>query len=138
MSYIVKLSVEDRYNVLKYAHQLPSTLQTFFNFPAFREKLEFSPEDEKELDIKVVDGKITCNKPDLVFEYDLETFPKPILRAINQRVDEIKDEMEQLRKAHKEDKTFKDSPLFTAIVENLGKLVVPDELLKEPEEKTEG
>ena len=131
MPHIVKLNVEERYNVLKYAHQLPSTLQTYFRFPEFREFLEFTPEEEKEMEVRVENGEVKCNCPDREFEYALEKFPKPILAAINQRVAEIRDEMAKLREAHKGDETFSDSPLFTAIVKYLGKMVVPAEMLKE-------
>lgn len=123
MAHIVKLTVADRNNILKYAYNLPSTLGTYFNFDTFADIVGFSEEEEKELGIKYVEGEIQCNCPERTFDIDVEAIPEPIMDAIRTRVADYKEEMQKLRDANKENPDFEDSPLFTAIVENLSKLL---------------
>ena len=50
------------------------------------------------------------------------------------RVTDYKAEMKKLRDANKDNKDYKDSPLFVAIVENLSKLLTAEEIQEtEPE-----
>ena len=88
MAHIVKLTVADRNNILKYAYNLPSTLGTYFNFDTFADIVGFSEEEEKELGIKYVDGEIQCNCPERTFDIDVETIPEPIMDAIRTSADQ--------------------------------------------------
>ena len=73
MSNIVKMTVKDRHNIIKYGYNLPSTLQTYFPFfGQFLSIFEFTPEEEKEYGIKIADGEITCNCPDKLFDIDID------------------------------------------------------------------
>ena len=131
MSHIVKLTVKGRNDVIKYAHNLPSTLGTYFNFDAFLSLFEFTPEEQEQYEIRFEDGEIKCNCPDRVFEIDTSAIPEPIMAAIKTRVADYKDEMRKMREANKANADYKDSPLFTAIVDCLGALIPPDEDKKE-------
>jgi hypothetical protein len=132
MSHIVKLTVKGRNDVIKYAHNLPSTLGTYFNFDAFLSLFEFTPEEEEKYEIRIEDGEIKCNCPEREFEIDTSAIPEPIMAAIRTRVADYREEMAKLREANKGNPDYKDSPLFTAIVESLGALIPPEE------EKEEG
>jgi hypothetical protein len=135
MANIVKMTVKDRHNIIKYGYNLPSTLQTYFPFfDQFLSIFEFTPEEEKEYGIKIVDGEITCNCPDKLFDIDVDQVPEGIHAAIKMRVTDYKAEMKKLRDANKDNKDYKDSPLFVAIVENLSKLLTAEEIKEtEPE-----
>lgn len=135
MSNIVKLTVSDRHNIIKYAYNLPSTLQTYFPFfGQFLSIFEFTPEEEKEYGIEIVDGEIKCNCPDRLFDIDIDQVPEGIHAAIKMRVTDYKAEMKKLRESNKGNPDFKDSPLFTAIVEHLSKLLTEEEIKEtEPE-----
>jgi hypothetical protein len=135
MANIVKMTVKDRHNIIKYGYNLPSTLQTYFPFfDQFLSIFEFTPEEEKEYGIKIVDGEITCNCPDKLFDIDVDRVPEGIHTAIKMRVTDYKAEMKKLRDANKDNKDYKDSPLFVAIVENLSKLLTAEEIKEtEPE-----
>ena len=76
MSHIVKLTVKGRNDVIKYAHNLPSTLGTYFNFDAFLSLFEFTPEEQEQYEIRFEDGEIKCNCPDKVFEIDTYALSK--------------------------------------------------------------
>lgn len=141
MANIVKLTVKDRHNIIKYAHNLPSTMQTYFYFDEFLDLLKFTDEEEKEYGIELVDGEIKCNCPDKLFDVDIDKIPAGIRAAIKMRVSDYKAEMKKLREANKGNDSYKDSPLFTAIVENLSKLLTADEIAEtEPsdDKKVEG
>lgn len=135
MANIVKMTVKDRHNIIKYGYNLPSTLQTYFPFfTDFLGLFEFTPEEEKEYGIKIVDGEITCDCPDKLFDIDIDKVPEGIHAAIKMRVTDYKAEMKKLRDSNKNNPDFKDSPLFVAIVENLSKLLTPEEIEEtEPE-----
>ena len=135
MANIVKMTVKDRHNIIKYGYNLPSTLQTYFPFfTDFLGLFEFTPEEEKEYGIKIVDGEITCDCPDKLFDIDIDKVPEGIHAAIKMRVTDYKAEMKKLRESNKNNPDFKDSPLFVAIVENLSKLLTPEEIEEtEPE-----
>lgn len=135
MAHIVKLTIKGRNDVIKYAHNLPSTLGTYFNFDQFLSIFEFTPEEQEQYEIKIVDGEITCNCPEKLFEIDTSAIPEPIMSAIKTRVADYKEEMAKLREANKNNADFVDSPLFTAIVKTLGELIPPDE--REDEKKEE-
>ena len=135
MAHIVKLTIKGRNDVIKYAHNLPSTLGTYFNFDQFLSIFEFTPEEQEQYEIKIVDGEVTCNCPEKEFEIDTSAIPEPIMAAIKTRVADYKDEMAKLREANKNNANFKDSPLFTAIVNVLGELIPPEE--REEEKKEE-
>lgn len=135
MAHIVKLTIKGRNDVIKYAHNLPSTLGTYFNFDQFLSIFEFTPEEQEQYEIKIVDGEVTCNCPEKEFEFDTSAIPEPIMAAIKTRVADYKDEMAKLREANKNNANFKDSPLFTAIVNVLGELIPPEE--REEEKKEE-
>lgn len=129
------MTVKDRHNIIKYGYNLPSTLQTYFPFfTDFLGLFEFTPEEEKEYGIKIVDGEITCDCPDKLFDIDIDKVPEGIHAAIKMRVTDYKAEMKKLRDSNKNNPDFKDSPLFVAIVENLSKLLTPEEIEEtEPE-----
>ena len=133
MAHIVKLTIKGRNDVIKYAHNLPSTLGTYFNFDQFLSLFEFTPEEQEQYEIKIVDGEITCNCPEKVFEIDTSAIPEPIMSAIKTRVEDYKAEMAKLREANKNNENYEDSPLFTAIVNTLGELIPPEE--REPEKE---
>ena len=126
MSKIVKLTVADRHNILKYAYNLPSTLGTYFSFDEFASLLEFTPEEEKEFEIHIEEGEIKCNCPERTFDFDIEKVPEAIAAAIRTRVADYKDEMQKLREANKGNESYQDSPLFTAMVKYLS-MLIPDE-----------
>lgn len=135
MANIVKLTIKDRHNIIKYGYNLPSTLQTYFPFfDQFLGLFEFTPEEEEKYGIKIVDGEITSNSPDKVFDIDIDQVPQGIHDAIKMRVTDYKAEMKKLRESNKGNASYSDSPLFTAIVENLSKLLTPEEIEEtEPE-----
>ena len=135
MANIVKMTVKDRHNIIKYAYNLPSTLQTYFPFfGEFLGLFEFTPEEEKEYGIRIEDGEIICNCPDKLFDIDIDKVPESIHSAIKMRVTDYKAEMKKLRESNKGNPNFKDSPLFIAIVENLSKLLTEEEVKEtEPE-----
>jgi len=135
MAHIVKLTLKGRNDVIKYAHNLPSTLGTYFNFNQFLSLFEFTPEEQEKYEIDIVDGEITCNCPDKLFEIDTSAIPEPIMAAIKTRVADYKDEMAKLREANKNRPDYEDSPLFTAIVNTLGELIPPEEREEETQEE---
>lgn len=135
MANIVKMTVKDRHNIIKYGYNLPSTLQTYFPFfSQFLPIFEFTPEEEKEYGIKIVDGEITCNCPDRLFDIDIDQVPEGIHAAIKMRVTDYKAEMKKLRDSNKGNPNYTDSPLFVAFVNTLSKLLTPEEIAEtEPE-----
>lgn len=135
MANIVKMTVADRHNIIKYAYNLPSTLQTYFPFfSEFLPLFEFSKEEEEKYGIRIEDGEITCDQPDATFDIDIEKVPQGIHDAIKMRVADYKAEMKKLHDANRENPDYTDSPLFVAIVENLSKLLTEEEIREtEPE-----
>ena len=135
MEKILHLTVEDRYNIVKYAYNLPSTLQTYFPFfRVFLPKFEFSPEEQAELGIRIVDGEATCDFPDKKFDIDISDIPEGIHDAIKMRITDYKDEMHKLREANKANPSYTDPPLFVNMVETL-KVFLTEEELAETEPK---
>lgn len=135
MAHIVKMTIQDRHNVIKYAYNLPSTLQTYFPFfSQFLGLFEFTPEEEKEYGIQIADGEIKSNCPEKTFDIDIDQVPEGIRAAIRMRVTDLKAEMKKLRDSNKGNDSFKDSPLFVAMVDNLSKLLTKEEIAEtEPE-----
>lgn len=125
---VVSLNIVERHDVIKYAHNLPSTMATFFPFGQFVDLFEFTDEEQKQYGIRYEDGKIVSNAPDLVFDIDITAAPEGIMDAIRLRVGEYKKEIARLREANKNIKGYTDSPLLTAIVNTLSKLLTDAEL----------
>lgn len=128
MANIIKLTMQDRFDILKYAKALPSTTSTYFRFPEFEEIFEITPEEESEYAVSLDDGKLCCNCPDKLFDIDIEPIPEAIHDAIKLRITEYKDEMEKLRKVNRGNQQFSDSPFFCAFIKALSKLLTPEEL----------
>lgn len=119
----IKLTIEDRYRIVTYAHQIPSSTGVYFNFPAFVDKLSLTDDEEKEYAVSVdSDGAVKSNSPDKVFEYDSSDFPEIVMNAIAGYIEDLKTTMADMREANKENPDYTDSELYTNIVKYLGKL----------------
>ena len=116
----ISLTIPERYDIVKYAHQIPSNRVTYFTFPAFLEVIQITDEEAKEFDVKVVDGKVECNCPDRKFEYDTASFPQQILDTIAQYVKDVQAQIDEEKK-NTPDHTA--SPLYEKIVESLSKIL---------------
>lgn len=125
---VVSLNIAERHDVIKYAHNLPSTMATFFPFGQFVGLFEFSDEEQAKYGIRYEDGKVVSNSPDLVFDIDITDAPEGIMAAIRMRVGEYKKEIARLREANRNIKGYTDSPLLTAIVDTLSKLLTDAEI----------
>lgn len=121
MDKTISLTIAERYDIIKYAHQIPSSRMSYFSFPAFMEVIQITPEEEKEYDIKVNGGKIECNCPDKVFEYHISDFPDVIINTIRHYVEDIKAEIEEEKKNTPDHSA---SPFYEKSVEVLSKLLV--------------
>lgn len=120
MSKKINLTIAERYDIVKYAHQIPSTMVTYFTFPEFLEAIQITDEEAKEYDVKVVDGVVECNCPDRKFEYDTDIFPKPIMDTIAQYVKEVQEEIDEEKKNTPDHSA---SPLYEKIVASLSKIL---------------
>ena len=120
MSKKISLTIAERYDIVKYAHQIPSSMATYFTFPDFLNVIQITDEESKEFDVKVVDGKVECNCPDHKFEYDIADFPKQIIDTIVQYVKDVQAQIDEEKK-NTPDHTA--SPLYEKIVAALNKLV---------------
>lgn len=76
------LTIADRYNIIKYAHQLDSTTAVRLNFDAFIEKLELDDEEQKKYKVSVVDGVVQSSDDTYVRKYVASDFPPVIISAI--------------------------------------------------------
>lgn len=116
----ISLTIPERYDVIKYAHNLPSNIALYSVFPEFVDAIQLSDEEGEKYEIKVVDGVVTCNAPDLTFEYDLDTFPPIVIDSIKNYVNDIKEIMAEEKKANK---NAEPSKMYVAAVKALEKLV---------------
>ena len=118
MSNKITLTIPERYDVIKYAHNLPSNIALFTAFPDFVEAIQLSDEEGEKYGIKVENGTVTCNDPTLTFEYDLDSFPKIVIDSIKNYVSDMKAIMAEEAK-----KKVEPSKFYTAAVKALEKLV---------------
>ena len=121
MDKTIKLTLAERYDVIKYAHHLPSSRLSYFAFPAFLDVIQITPEEEKEYDIKVVDGKIESNSPDKVFEYHASDFPEIIINTIRHYIEVVSKQIEE-EKENTPDHSA--SPFYVNAVNALSKVLV--------------
>lgn len=123
MEKTIELTIEDRYRIMTYAHQIPSSAGVYLNFPAFVDKIGLTDDEEREYEVKVgADGVITSNSPDKVFTYKYSDFPEVVMSAIKGYVEDLTATMADLREANKANKDYTDSELYTNMVSYLGKL----------------
>ncbi len=120
MSKKISLTIPERYDVVKYAHQIPSTMVTYFSFPEFLEVIQITDDEAKGFDVKVVDGNVECNCPERKFEYDTASFPKPIMDTIEEYVKEVQEEIDEQKKNTPDHSA---SPLYEKIVASLSKIL---------------
>ncbi len=116
----ISLTIAERYDIVKYAHQIPSSWVTYFLFPEFLEVIQITDEEAKEYDVKVVDGTVECNCPDRKFEYDQDSFPKQILDTIALYVQDVQAQIDEEKKNTPDHSA---SPLYEKIVESLSKIL---------------
>lgn len=121
MDKTISLTIAERYDVIKYAHQIPSSRLSYFSFPAFLDVIQITPEEEKEYDIKVVGNKIECNCPDKKFEYKVSDFPEIIINTIKHYVEDVKGLIEEEKKNTPDHSA---SPFYTNAVNALSKVLV--------------
>ena len=120
MSKKISLTIAERYDIVKYAHQIPSTRVTYFSFPEFLDVIQITDEEAEKYGVKVVNGKVECSCPDRKFEYDVDSFPKPIMDTIAQYV---KDVQAQIDEEKKNTPDHSASPLYEKIVASLSKIL---------------
>lgn len=66
----VALNIVDRYNIIKYAHQIPSTLRVRMEFDDFVSKLELSEEESATYTVTMGAEGITCSDDSYVRIYN--------------------------------------------------------------------
>ena len=120
MAKIINLTIAERYDIVKYAHQIPATQVTYFSFPHFLDKIQITDDEAKEFDIKVVDGEVQCNCPDRKFEIDVDAMPKQIIDTIAQYVKDVNEEIAEEKKNTPDHSA---SPLYEKISAALSKLL---------------
>lgn len=92
MNKTIKLTIEDRYQIIKYAHQIPCTLVVRANFDQFVEKLELDEEESKQYTVSYNDaGEMVVSDAKYVREYTRNDFPV-IYDAIVSYVNTIREE----------------------------------------------
>jgi hypothetical protein len=119
MSNTISLTIPERYEIVKYAHQIPSSNSTYFQFPYFLDVINITDEEIKEYGIKMDQGSIECNCPDKVFEYNVEDFPEIIMTTIRHFIDDLQEQIDEEKKNTPDHSA---SPLYVKIVAALSKL----------------
>lgn len=84
----VSLKISDRYNIIKYAYQIPCTLAVRMAFDDFVDSLAVSDEEEAKAVVKIENG-VPHVENDFATEYKTETFPKVILDAIEEYIERL-------------------------------------------------
>ncbi len=83
----IKLSIKERYDLMKYVHKLPCTLKLRMAIDAFFQQIELTEEENQKYDIKIDPStyQISTNDDSYVREY--ESFPEEVVSSLKSYVD---------------------------------------------------
>lgn len=95
---MAKLTIKDRFELMKYTNLLPCTLALRIAIDSFNQKLELTDEESKQFDVSFDDNKnVVCNNPDYTIEVD--NIPEEILKVMKSYVLEY-DSNEEFKNNH--------------------------------------
>ena len=82
----IKLSIKDRYDLMKYVHKLPCTLRLRMAIDTFFQQIELTEEENTKYGINInpVTYEISSNDDSYVKEY--ESFPEEVVNSLKEYV----------------------------------------------------